>query len=519
MNHPIVPKTLSGTGPGLLIDILCAFIEFLRSAGFSASQTSTLRLGAQHFLTWLDLYGIVVEAIDDAVLCAFHRHDCHCPGMEGERQKIRASERCRNMTGALKLVQFLEDQGRIPHPEELDANQRHLDGFIARCKEEGYGPDSLQKYRSSCQHILIWLHRSRISITEVDAETLERFLRHDCVCPGTRKSPCLRDSGAHYEYPFRRFIQHLEEMGTASVPVMTPEPETDPAMAPFEEWLRRHRGISEKSIHRHSRQAAVLVADLGPDPHSYDAAGIRAVLLRHYAGVSRSFAGKLAGSMRMYLRYLASTDRCSPSLVDAVPTAAAWRLASLPRYISPEEIEHVIACCDVNSPAGLRDRAVLLLLARLALRAGDIVALRLEDIDWRGALVRVCGKSRRQECLPLPQDAGDAVLDYIEKARPRVAEDRIFLRAIAPYRPLASRHSIASIVGYALKRAGLEEVRPQGAHLFRHSTATAMLRSGQSMETIGALLRHKSMDTTAVYAKTDTSMLLEIAQPWIGDPS
>ncbi|MDE2752585.1 MAG: tyrosine-type recombinase/integrase, partial [Gemmatimonadota bacterium] len=107
----------------------------------------------------------------------------------------------------------------------------------------------------------------------------------------------------------------------------------------------------------------------------------------------------------------------------------------------------------------------------------------------------------------------------IEKTRPRIAETRIFLKVKAPYGPLASRQSIANIVVSALKRAGLEEVRPQGAHLFRHSTATAMLRSGQSMETISALLRHKSMETTAIYAKTNTSMLLEIAQPWIGDPS
>ena len=519
MPHPTVTTARSETGSGLLSDILGAFIAYLRAACFSASQIAALRLGAQHFLTWLDLCEIALGSVDDAVLCAFRRHDCHCPGMEGERQRMLALGKRGFMTGALKLVQFLEAQGRIPHPGELDANLHHLEGFIARCKEQGYGPGSLQKYRSSCQHILIWLHRSRISITEVDAETLERFLRHDCVCPGNRKSPCQRDSGERYEYPFRCFLQHLDETGTVSVQAMTPEPETDLAMAPFEAWLRRHRGISEKSAHQHCHQAAMLVADLGPDPRSYDAAGIRAVLLRHYAGVSRSFAGKLAGSMRMYLRYLATTDRCSASLVDAVPTATAWRLASLPRYISPEEIEHVIACCDVNSPAGMRDRAILLLLARLALRAGDIVALRLEDIDWRGALVRVCGKSKRQECLPLPQDAGDAVLDYIEKTRPRVAETRIFLRARAPHHPFASSTSIASIVGYALKRAGLEEVRPRGAHLFRHSAATAMLRSGQSMETISALLRHKSMDTTTIYAKTDTSMLLEIAQPWIGDRS
>ena len=154
-----------------------------------------------------------------------------------------------------------------------------------------------------------------------------------------------------------------------------------------------------------------------------------------------------------------------------------------------------------------------------ALRAGDIAALRFEDIGWRGALVRVRGKSKRQECLPLPQDAGDAVLDCIEKARPRTAEGRIFLRAAAPHRPLASGRSVASIAGYALKRAGLEEARPRGAHLFRRPAAAGLLRSGQSLESVSALLRHRSMDTAAVCAKTDAAMLLEIAQPRIGDPS
>ena len=290
MSHPIVPRTNSETGPGLPADILGAFIGRLRATGHSASQISALRRGARHFLTWLCLCGIAVASVDDAALCAFSRHDCNCPDMKEERHERPASDGRRIITGALKPVQFLEDQGRIPHPGGLDANLRHLDGFMARCKEEGHGPDPLQKHRSSCQHILTWLHRPRIPVTEVSAETPELFLRHDRVCPGTRKSPRRQDSGARCEHPFRRFPQHLGETGAASAPVMTPEPETDPATAPFEAWLRRHRGIGESSVRRHSRQAAMPAADLGPDPGSYDAA-----LLRRYAGVSRGFAGKLAG--------------------------------------------------------------------------------------------------------------------------------------------------------------------------------------------------------------------------------
>lgn len=517
MNHPTSRLACSEAGSGLPADILAAFSADLHAAGHSADHIRLVLRGARHFLLWLDLRGIAVGSVDDAVLRDFRRHDCQCPGMEGERRKMLASDGRAFLLGALKLIQFLEDRGDVAHPGELEANLRHLDAFLARCEEEGYRPGGICSYRSSCRHFLIWLHRSRIPIADVDAGTLERFRQHDCVCPGTR-----RNTRRHRSRPVSRvgsFLHHLSSTGVASVRSMTPEPAADPAMGPFEEWLRHRRGIGEGSIRRHSRQAAMLVADLGTDPGSYDAAGIREALLRRYDRVSSSHAGKLAGSMRMYLRCLAAAGMCSPFLVDAVPAAASWRLASLPRYIAPEQVEHVIACCDVDSPAGLRDKAILLLLARLALRGGDIVALRLEDIDWRGALVRVCGKSKREECLPLPQDAGDGILDYVERARPRAAESRVFLRTLAPHRPLARSQSVTGIVVRALKRAGLEEVRPRGAHLFRHSAATNMLRSGHSLEAIGALLRHSSMETTAIYAKTDAPMLAEIAQPWIGGAS
>ena len=517
MIHRNLLKVGSETDSGPPDEILRAFVEDLRAAGLSASRIRHLRPAAKHFLTWLGLNGIPVEAIDDAVLVSFRRHDCQCPGMQRERHKMLTAPRREFMAGAWRIVRFLEDQGCIPHPGELGSNLGHLDDFIARCRADGHGQNVLATYRSSCRHVLFWLHRSRISITDVDADTLRRFFAHDCVCPGTFLSLRRRVGGSRYDYPFRSFLQHLDETGTLPVQRLSSETEADPAMEPFKEWLRRHRGIGEETIHDHSRRAALLVADLGPNPRSYDAKSIREALRRRHDENSPSLPGKLACSTRMYLRHLAAKGLCSPNLIDAVPSATTWRLSSLPRYIAPEDIEHVIACCDVTKPAGLRDRAILLLLSRLALRAGDIVALGLEDLDWRNALVRVCGKSKRQAVLPLPQDAGDAVLAYIEKARPRVAEDRVFLRVLAPHRRLASGRSVTGIVACALQRAGMNEVRPQGAYLFRHSAATNMVRSGQSLEAVSTLLRHKSMETTTIYAKTNKAMLLEVAQRWIGD--
>ena len=221
--------------------------------------------------------------------------------------------------------------------------------------------------------------------------------------------------------------------------------------------------------------------------------------------------------MRMYLRFQSAQGACSPTLVDAVPKAPGWRLCELPRYVRADDIERVIGSCDVSTPVGLRDRAVLLLLARLAPRAGDVAHLRMSDLDWENARVRVCGKSRREVGLPLPQDVGDAVLAYIEHARPRIDEDKVFLTVRAPYRPFASSCSVTDIVVQALKRAGMDDVKPKGAYLFRHSAATNLLRGGASLDVIGALLRHRSVDTTVICAKTDRPMLLEVAQPWIGD--
>jgi integrase len=189
----------------------------------------------------------------------------------------------------------------------------------------------------------------------------------------------------------------------------------------------------------------------------------------------------------------------------------------LPRYLPTADVERVIATCDGGDPLDLRDRAALLLLGRLGLRAGDVCGLRLGDFDWAAGTVCVCGKSRRSVRLPLPQDVGDAVLAYIKNRRPSVVEDRLFLRSMAPYRPFATSSSISNIVARALRRAGIEDPPSNGAGLLRHSAATAMLRGGATLEAVGAVLRHRSPDMTAQYAKVDLIMLGAIAQPWPGE--
>jgi site-specific recombinase XerD len=202
--------------------------------------------------------------------------------------------------------------------------------------------------------------------------------------------------------------------------------------------------------------------------------------------------------------------------VAAVPTIASWREASVPRHLQPKEIERVIASCDVGTPDGLRDRAVLLLLARLGLRASDVASLALGAFDWSEARLRVAGKGRREDWLPLPQDVGDAVLAYLKKARPRIQSEAVFFKTVAPVIPI-SRWVVSTIVGRAIRRAGVSSPS-HGAHVLRHSAAVHLLRAGSSLTEIGALLRHASIETTFHYAKVDRDLLLEVAIPWPSPP-
>src|SRR5690606_14692995 len=219
-----------------------------------------------------------------------------------------------------------------------------------------------------------------------------------------------------------------------------------PHILGYRRWLAVHRGLSDRTILRQGRMIKRLLAVLGEDPQAYSATTIRAAVRAEAAQCSPSHVRTMTSALRGYLRFLAASGLCRPGLDQAVPPVLQWRLSALPRYLPTAEVERMIASCDRTTPLGLRDRAVLLLLARLGLRAGDVWGMRLDDFDWAAGTLRVSGKSRRGVRLPLPQDVGDAVLAYIENGRPVVTEDRLFLRTMAPYRPFTTSSSIGGIV-------------------------------------------------------------------------
>jgi len=219
--------------------------------------------------------------------------------------------------------------------------------------------------------------------------------------------------------------------------------------------------------------------------------------------------------MRSFLGYLRYQGLNDADLAKAVPKVARWSLATLPKHLSARDVQRVLDSCDRRRRLGRRNYAILLLLARLGLRAGEVVRLTLDDLDWEASRIAVCGKGGRSAQLPLPADVAQAIARYLRQDRPQCSSRSVFIRGRAPHCGLTGANAIAKIVFCALRNAGVVSAR-KGAHLLRHSLATDMLRHGASLDEIGEILRHKSPDSTAIYAKVDLVALRSLALAWPG---
>jgi site-specific recombinase XerD len=291
------------------------------------------------------------------------------------------------------------------------------------------------------------------------------------------------------------------------------EPAEPQLIAHFKTWLRKHRGASDATIKLYTRDGARMLTALGADPTGWGPAVVRSYFMDRASMCGSGTVEKLTTSLRAFLRYLAVQGCCQAGLDTVVPAYANWRLADMPRYLAAEQVNRLIAACDGKAIARRRDRAIILLLARLGLRAGDVAQLRLVDIEWQTGSLRVSGKSRYEVRLPLPQDVGDAIAAYLEYRPSACQSDRVFLRTIAPCRPFRNGDGISSVVKRLMKRAAI--VTPvKGAHALRHTAATEMLRHGVPLDKIGLVLRHRGIDTTAYYAKADVALQKQVAQPW-----
>ena len=510
------PPASSQLAPAKLVS---EFHEHLKQTDLAEASIRSSVGAAKHLLVCGVLENVALASFDDGVIRRFRDHDCQCPlALEGLARCKRVSRQLRRtMHGVERFLRFLDATGRTVHPGEQVLGQSLLHEFLGDCKTLGFSASVRRKLSSQTNHFLLWLHRTRVSISCVDPDVVNDFLNHDCICPKYFIRPRKPENRTIYALLIRKFVSFLVEQGLTD---KDPLPQTRRSKYQFNEfsrWLENYRGVSEATVTKYCHQLSPILAIMGTDAGRYDAVLIRQTLLHQFSKGSSSFARDTVTAMRTYIRFLSTRGECDPSLIGAIPSPANCKLSRLPRYLPMDKIERTIYSCESGTPCGVRDRAILLMLARLGVRAGDITGLRLSDIDWENGRFLVSGKSRRSTWLPLPQDVGDALLDYITTARPIVRTDRVFLRVRAPHRALSSSQVVSDIVSSALKRAGVESPGNGGAYLFRHSVATHLLRSGASLNVVGTLLRHQSVDTTSIYAKVDVRMLQEVAQPWIGD--
>ena len=406
------------------------------------------------------------------------------------------------------LKRYRSSRGAV-EPRGADLLAPHLDSFAAELRELGYAPSTVREYLRLLGDLARWFRRQDLAVAHLQEPLANQFLE------ARRRQGRLRSGDAS---TIRHFLEHLRHRGA----IPAPEPATDESplatlRRQFAHHLEHERGLAAVTVVGYwpfirrfvvecFGDGPIAVQELAPDD-------IARFLLRQARSGSPKVARLRATALRCFFRFLFQHGQTQSDLARAIPTVPEWRLAEVPKYLRPEEVERVIRTCRRDTAVARRDHAIILLLARLGLRASEVIALELDDVDWRAGVLMVRGKGRSHDCLPLPADVGQALAHYLRHHRPSCTARRLFIRARAPHRGLAHPSSLSTIVARALKRAGLQPAFT-GAHVLRHSLATGMLRSGASLDEIGEVLRHRAAHTTVIYAKVDIQGLRSLALPW-----
>jgi site-specific recombinase XerD len=391
----------------------------------------------------------------------------------------------------------------------------YIAAFLEREKALGYHPESTATltHLQLISRLNLWLARMRSSLKDLNEEVVERFLKQ------ARKDRNYHRAGA--PTALRRLLQLLREVG-AIPPADRPAPDNPAArmVDEYRRFLAKERGLKPLTIGNYARHITGFLSErFGPGRLRLSQLAVRdvtAFVQRQAHGHGRGHALSVVTGLRSFLRFARYRGYIETDLGSALPRVANWKLAGLPKYLPQGAAQQVLAHCDQTTATGRRNHAILLLLARLGLRGGEVVDVRLEDIDWRRGEITVRSKKGSAWVrFPLPVDVGKAIAGYLEAGRPRCSCRNVFVRLYAPYQPLAHSGVVSKIVRLALEQAGVESTH-KGAHTFRHTLATDLLRKGASLEEIGRVLRHKSPDTTTIYAKVEIEALRQLALPWAG---
>jgi integrase/recombinase XerD len=382
----------------------------------------------------------------------------------------------------------------------------HVAGFAEELLRQGYSRSSAAQHVCFIAHLDRWMSAEGVELGGLSAPLIERYLAE-------------RRSAGYVEYRSVRalgpLLEFLAPLGVLPVPQVVPPGPVEELLGRYRDYLIRERGLTSGTARGYvdfvRPFAATRLHGEVLDFASLTAADVTGFVLGACPGRAVGSAKLIVCSLRSLLGWLHVTGATPVSLVSAVPSVAGWRLSALPKGLEPGQLRRLLAACDRRTATGRRDYAIMLLLARLGLRAGEVAHLGLGDIDWRHGEVAIVGKGNRAERLPLPADVGAAIAAYLRRGRPGTAEGRsVFVRVHAPHRALTTSGVTMAVFG-AAQRAGLPKMH---AHRLRHTAATAMLRAGSPLPEVGQVLRHRSPLTTAIYAKVDRDALAVLARPW-----
>jgi site-specific recombinase XerD len=387
----------------------------------------------------------------------------------------------------------------------------YLDTYAATVAAQGYGRHSIREQIVVIAGFSRWLKQKQIDVQALDSEVVDRFLRL------RRRQLRLRGGDAK---ALQRLLTMLRQKGAVKPhrPLVVDNAQAR-IVAEYRRYLLQERGLSPATLLNYVPIVEQFLAEQfhnrTPNFTGLRAPHVTGFVLRHARQLNPVRARLMVTALRSFFRYLRHRGAIATDLAGCVPTVPNWSLSTLPRFLPAATVERILECCDRTTSVGRRNHAILLLLARLGVRAGEVVGLTLDDIDWSTGQITIRGKGGKSAQLPLATDVGTALAAYLRHDRPQSATRRVFLRDRAPLVGFGNSSTISSLVRRALKHAGVESAHT-GAHVLRHSLATSLLRQGGSLDEIGELLRHPSPDTTAIYAKVDVKALHTLALPWPG---
>lgn len=374
--------------------------------------------------------------------------------------------------------------------------------------QAGYTPGSVRGKLIELGQLGRWMSGQGLAVGDLDESRVEEFLA-DRRAGGHRRVPGLGS--------FVLLLEMLREQGVIAGRVEPPPTPLDVLMDRYRSWLVRDRGLAPTTVLRYENLARRFLADRWSDGGKVDVSGltgsdVTVFLLSEFDRLTVGAAKGRVTELRSLLRFFYVEGLTPMSLAEAVPPVAGWRDTALPRSLPADDVQALLDSCDRSRPGGVRDFAILTLVARFGLRSAEVARLELGDVDWRAGELVVRGKARRRDRLPLPVDVGEALAAYLVEGRPHHEHRRVFLTSRAPYGAIRP-DLVSDAVRRACRRVGLS---PVGAHRLRHSLATTMLRNGATLVEISQVLRHRDLATTAVYAKVDLGSLRHVAQLWPG---